>query len=92
MVLECLENVAPANRLADDYVKHQGTDIYTKYLNQITIANIAAKGESAMVCKGLPNLFETSSAEIIANAKKSLRLRFMSCLKLINSYLLRLTN
>lgn len=70
MVLECLQNVALTNRFADDYVKHQGTDIYTKYLNQLTIANIVTKEESAMICEGLLNLFGTSCAEIIANAKK----------------------
>lgn len=54
----------------DDYAQHQGQDIYTKYLNQLATAITTTKGESAMVCEGFLNLFGTSSAEIIANAKK----------------------
>lgn len=65
-----LQDTSLVNRLADDYALHQGEDIYTKYLHQLTTANNTAKGESAMVCEGLLNLFGTSSAEIIATAKK----------------------
>lgn len=74
LYLYCLANglrdTALTNRLANDYAKHQGEDIYTKYLNQLTTAYNTMKGESVMVCEGLLNLFGTSSAEIIANAKK----------------------
>ena len=58
------------NRLADDYTKHQGQDVYKKYLNQLTAANIKTEGEIPMVCEGLFNLFGTSSEEIIAKTKK----------------------
>lgn len=57
-------------RLADDYIKHKDLDIYTKYLNQLTIANLKTKGELSMVCEGLFNLFGTTSEEVIARAKK----------------------
>jgi len=65
-----LRDTALINRLADDYAQHQEQDIYTKYLNQLATANNTTKGGSIMVCEGLLNLFGTSSAEIIANAKK----------------------
>ena len=58
------------NRLVDDYAKYQNQDVYRKYLNQLTTANIKTEGEPPMVCEGLFNLFGTSSEEIIANAKK----------------------
>ncbi|MBD5523018.1 MAG: hypothetical protein HDR04_01085 [Lachnospiraceae bacterium] len=58
------------NRLADDYAKHQNQDVYRKYLNQLTTANMKTEGESPMVCEGLFNLFGTSSEEIIAKTKK----------------------
>ena len=58
------------NRLADDYTRNQGQDVYRKYLNQLTTANMKTEGETPMVCEGLFNLFGTSSEEIIANAKK----------------------
>lgn len=57
-------------QLADDYARHQNQDVYRKYLNQLTTANIKTEGETPMVCEGLFNLFGTSSEEIIANAKK----------------------
>ncbi len=58
------------DRLADDYTRHQNQDVYRKYLNQLTTANIKTEGELPMVCEGLFNLFGTSSEEIIAKAKK----------------------
>lgn len=60
------------NRLTDDYTKHQQQDpeIYTKFLHQLTTANLRPKGGSFMVCEGLLNLFGTSSAEIIENTRR----------------------
>ncbi len=66
---EYLQDASLTRRLADDYTLHKGQDIYTKYLHQLTTANIKAKGERSMVCEGLFNLFGTSSEEIIARAK-----------------------
>lgn len=65
-----LRDTALTNRLADDWIKHQGPDIYTKYLNQLTTANNTVKGELTMVCEGILNMCGTSSAEIIANTRK----------------------
>lgn len=65
-----LKDTALISRLADDYARHQGQEVYMKYLNQLTTANMKKEGESPMVCEGLLNLFGTSSEEIIANAKK----------------------
>lgn len=65
-----LQDTALINRLSEDYAKHKDHDIYTKYLNQLTTANLNTKGESPMVCEGLFNLFGTSSEEVIARAKK----------------------
>lgn len=74
LYLRCLTNnlrdVSLINQLSDDYVKHKEHNIYIKYLNQLTTANLKTKGKSSMVCEGLFNLFGTSSAEIIARAKK----------------------
>lgn len=74
LYLRCLtdnfQDISLINRLADDYANHKNHDIYTKYLNQLTIANSKTKGELSMVCEGLFNLFGTSSEEIIAHAKK----------------------
>lgn len=66
---DCLQDASLARRLADDYTIHKDQDIYTKYLHQLTTANIKTKGERSMVCEGLFNLFGTSSEEIIARAK-----------------------
>ncbi len=65
-----LQDASLARRLADDYTIHKEQDIYTKYLHQLTTANIKMKGDRPMVCEGLFNLFGTSSEEIIAQAKK----------------------
>lgn len=65
-----LQDISLINRLADDYAKHKDHDIYIKYLNQLTTANLKTKGESSMVCEGLFNLFGTTSEEVIARAKK----------------------
>ncbi len=65
-----LQDVSLINRLADDYAIHKEHDIYIKYLNQLTKANLKMKGESSMVCEGLFNLFGTTSEEVIARAKK----------------------
>lgn len=74
LYLRCLNNnlkdSALINCLADDYIKHKNLDIYTKYLNQLTIANLKTKEDSSMVCEGLFNLFGTTSEEVIARAKK----------------------
>ena len=61
---------ALAERLADDYKKHQDQDIYIRYLHQITTVNTTKKGDSPMVCEGLLNLCGTSSEEIIERTKK----------------------
>ncbi len=65
-----LQDVSLINRLADDYTLHKDHDVYIKYLNQLTTANLKTKGESSMVCEGLFNLFGTTSEEVIAQAKK----------------------
>ena len=65
-----LTDTSLINRLADDYSRHLEQEIYIKYMNQLTNANMQKKGESPMVCEGLLNLCGTSSAEIIAKAKK----------------------
>ncbi|MDE6845853.1 MAG: hypothetical protein K2J99_08820 [Lachnospiraceae bacterium] len=65
-----LQDISLINRLTNDYAKHKNHDVYTKYLNQLTTANLKTKGESPMICEGLFNLFGTSSAEVIARAKK----------------------
>lgn len=74
LYLRCLDNhlndSALINLFADDYIKHKDLAIYTKYLNQLTIANLKTKGDSSMVCEGLFNLFGTTSEEVIARAKK----------------------
>lgn len=64
-----LRDASLARRLADDYTLHKEQDIYTKYLHQLTTANIKMKGEHPMICEGLFNLFGTSSEEIISRAK-----------------------
>ena len=68
-----LKDTSLIHRLVDDYTKHQNEDIYIKYMNQLTTANIKTEGEFTMVCEGLFNLFGTSSAEIIAQAKQEAR-------------------
>lgn len=74
LYLRCLTNglrdSTLINRLVDDYAQHQNQDIYIKYMNQLTIANMKAEGESPMVCEGILNLCGTSSAEIIAKTRK----------------------
>lgn len=74
LYLRCLTNglrdSTLINRLIDDYAQHQNQDIYIKYMNQLTIANMKAEGESPMVCEGILNLCGTSSAEIIAKTRK----------------------
>lgn len=65
-----LQDIELINRLSHDYAAHKEQDIYTKYLNQLTTANLKAKGESTMVCEGLFHLFGTTSEEVIARAKK----------------------
>lgn len=67
---DTLKDSTLINRLSDDYTKHKDLDIYTKYLNQLTTANLKTKGASSMVCEGLFNLFGTTSEEVIARAKK----------------------
>ncbi|MDE6737563.1 MAG: hypothetical protein K2K07_00510 [Lachnospiraceae bacterium] len=58
------------NRLTDDYTRHQGQDVYRKYMDQLTTANMKTEGESPMICEGILNLCGTSSEEIIAKTKK----------------------
>lgn len=73
LYLRCLTNNLNdsklIDRLAEDYKIHQEQDIYVKYMHQVSNANIKSKGESAMVCEGLLNLFGTSEEEIIARTK-----------------------
>lgn len=65
-----LQDIRLVNRLAEDYSKHSGQELYTNYLQQLTNANFISKGESQMlICEGLLNLYGTSSEEIIAKAK-----------------------
>ena len=74
LYLRCLTNqlqdTALVNRLANDYKEHQEQDIYMKYMNQLTNANVKKEGESPMVCEGILNLCGTSSAEIIERTTK----------------------
>ena len=65
-----LQDIKLANRLANDYKKHQEQDIYIRYMHQITTANTKTKGESPMICEGILNLCGTSSEEIIERTKK----------------------
>lgn len=80
-----LRDISLINRLSNDYVKHKDHDIYVKYLNQLTTANLKAKGESSMVCEGLFNLFGTSSAEIIARAKEESDAYYLSRINELSS-------
>ena len=74
LYLRCLtdmfNDIELANRLADDYKKHQGQDIYIRYMHQLTTANLKTKGDLPMVCEGLLNLYGTSSEEIIERTKR----------------------
>ena len=75
LYLHCLTNrltdSSLLNRLADDYGRHAGQEIYINYLQQLTNANANKEGESQMlVCEGLLNLFGTSSEELIAKGKR----------------------
>lgn len=66
-----LEDSRLANRLAKDYGLHQEDELYTRYMQQITTANLKRKGDdSPMVCEGILNLCGTSSAEIIERTRK----------------------
>lgn len=65
-----LQNVDLINQLASDYKQHQEDLVYTRYMHQLTIANVKMKGESPMVCEGILNLCGTSSEEIIERTKK----------------------
>lgn len=66
-----LQNPRLTNRLANDYNRHTGQQLYADYLQQLTNAHNALKGGSQMVvCEGLLNMFGTSSEEIIAKCKK----------------------
>lgn len=67
---DSLQDTGLANRLADDYKEHQDQDIYTRYMHQLTTANIKAKGDSPMICEGILNLCGTSSEEIIERTKR----------------------
>ena len=74
LYLRCLtdmfNDIELANRLADDYKKHQEQDIYIRYMHQLTTANLKTKGDLPMVCEGLLNLYGTSSEEIIERTKR----------------------
>lgn len=65
-----LRDISMIKQLADDYAKHQDSEIYNKYLYQLSTANLETKGESFMVNEWLFNLFGTSSEEIAAHAKQ----------------------
>lgn len=74
LYLRCLTSELPdrslANRLAQDYSRHQEQDIYIRYMHQITTANSKKKGDTTMICEGILTLCGTSSAEIIERTKK----------------------
>ncbi|MBD5495030.1 MAG: hypothetical protein HDR12_11810 [Lachnospiraceae bacterium] len=74
LYLRCLtDNLydsALVGRLADDCSCHTDQNIYIRYLDQITTANNIRKGDTAMVCEGLLNLFGTSSEEIISRTRE----------------------
>lgn len=74
LYLHCLTNklqdTGLINRLTDDYKLHQEQDIYIRYMQQLTTANIKMKGESPMICEGILNLCGTSSEEIIERTRK----------------------
>lgn len=65
-----LQDTTLVNRLSEDYKEHQDQDIYMKYMNQLTNANVKKEGESPMVCEGILNLCGTSSEEIIERTTK----------------------
>ena len=65
-----LQDAKLVNRLDDDYKQHQDQDIYTRYMHQLTTANIKANGDSTMICEGILNLCGTSSEEIIERTRK----------------------
>ena len=65
-----LQDACLVNRLADDYNRHAGQQIYADYLQQLTNATTLKGGSQMVVCEGLLNMFGTSSEEIIAKAKK----------------------
>lgn len=74
LYLFALTDSLPNHKLIDclvsAYAKHQEQDIYLKYMNQLTTANIRTEGEQTMICEGILNLCGTSSAEIIAKTKQ----------------------
>lgn len=66
-----LQDASLTNRLADDYNRHNGQQLYADYLQQLTNAHTTLKGDPKMVvCEGLLNMFGTSSEELIAKGKK----------------------
>ena len=65
-----LEDAKLANRLTDDYEKHQDQDIYTRYMRQLTTANLKTKGDLPMVSEGLLDICNMISEEIIERTKK----------------------
>lgn len=65
-----LQDTYLINRLADDYNRHAGQQVYANYLQQLTNATTLEGGSQMVICEGLLNLFGTSSEEIIAKAKK----------------------
>ena len=75
LYLRCLTNSVwngiLAERLAEDYRRHQDEELYRRYLHQITIAGRKRKGDVSMfICEGLLNLCGTSSEEIIERTQK----------------------
>lgn len=65
-----LEDAKLANRLTNDYEKHQDQDIYIRYMRQLATANLKTKGDLPMVCEGLLDICNMISDEIIERTKK----------------------
>ena len=65
-----LEDAKLANRLTEDFEKHQDQDIYIRYMRQLTTANLKTKGDLPMVSEGLLDICNMISEEIIERTKK----------------------
>lgn len=65
-----LEDAKLANRLTEDFEKHQDQDIYIRYMRQLATANLKTKGDLPMVSEGLLDICNMISEEIIERTKK----------------------
>lgn len=67
LYLRCLTNHLEDNRLieqlANDYSRYQGQPDYEEYMNQLTNANLQAKGDTLMCGEWIFRLYGTSSKE-----------------------------